>query len=146
MRAILIDPITQVVSEVEHTGDFMHIYTLLSDPKNGLEVDDFNIVVLNDEGETLYVDGEGLLKESTRWFFKWKEYGQPLPGRGLILGSDEAGETIATKLSLDFVRQMVEYTELSVEGFVTRTGTTELFGAKAALIEQRPIFGPPKAR
>lgn len=90
MKAILIDPTCNMVSEVSYSGDYEEIYKLI-------DCDTFTCVDLG-EGETLYLDDEGLFKNET-YLFQMKGAHQPFAGKGLILGTDEEGETIATKLS-----------------------------------------------
>ena len=64
-----------------------------------------------DDSETLYVDDEGLYAENQR-FFTWDGYPKPLAGRGLILGTDEEGESIDT----DMEPEDVETCHLLTEG------------------------------
>jgi hypothetical protein len=144
MKAILIDPIARTISEVQHNGDYRQIYQYLSDKDNGLDVDDFNVVQI-DQRNAFYVDGEGLLKRP-RYFFVWRGAPQPYAGRGLILGNNGAGETVATTWDLNKVRTYVEFTQLSVQGFATDEGMTKhpLFGDDAVpFIRHTPVFGPP---
>jgi hypothetical protein len=82
MRAILIDPFTQTIEEVDYSGDYKDIYSLI-------ECDLFTTVYLpNTSDDTLFVDDEGLYVENQR-FFKIDGFEQPLAGRGLLLGTDE---------------------------------------------------------
>ena len=159
MKAILIDPVAETVTEVEHDGDYHQIYELLSDKEHGLNVGTFEIVRLgvktpDDKIEnTLYVDENGLLNEP-RYFFIYQGYHQPLAGRGLILGTtledetdvtDEGGKSIGTTLTVEEVRSRVAFKQLSVEGFEQSEGVTDhpVFG-RTPFIRSRPIFGPPK--
>jgi|SRR5215471_5432403 len=150
MRAILIDPIRETVTETEFNGDFRHIYELLSDKENGLDVGDFNVVRITGDhqhGDDIYVDGEGLLKQP-RYFFRWHGYYNPLAGRGLIIAHNEEGESIATKLSLNLVREHVRFVQLSVKGFETsyKEGVRkpELGPEPINVIKSVAIFGPPE--
>jgi hypothetical protein len=82
MRAILIDPFTQTIEEVDYSGDYKDIYSLI-------ECDLFTTVYLpNTSDDTLFVDDEGLYVENQR-FFKIDGFEQPLAGRGLLLGTDK---------------------------------------------------------
>lgn len=145
MRAILIDPVAKTVSEVEYNGDYRQIDVLLSDKDNGLNVDCFTVVSIDDDDD-IFVDDEGLLKDP-KHFFVWKGYGQPLAGRGLILGHRGDGESIATTLKLDEVRDNVAFVKLSVAGFDTTEGVKidERLGPEPInYIRTVPVFGPPK--
>ena len=96
MRAILIDPFTETISEVEYVGPYQQIYALLS--HETMPVDTFTTVNLGDENQNaIFVDDNGLLNDPTH-FFVWMDYAQPLAGKGLILGCDDEGESIATDL------------------------------------------------
>lgn len=87
MRAVLIDPTTQTITEVtDYIDTLQGMYDALSSPD--CKVEDINSVRV---GQFIYlwVDGEGYLKEPTPPLFEWRGYGQPLAGKGLILGFDE---------------------------------------------------------
>lgn len=143
MKAILIDPIAHTFTEVEHNGCYKQIYQYLSDIANSLMVDDFNAVRI-DARNILWVDGEGLLK-NPRYFMLLRGYAQPLAGRGLILGSD-GPETVATSLTIEWAKENIRFTELSVQGFTHEEGKQRhpMFGDEEInFIRQTPIFGPP---
>lgn len=145
MRAILIDPIARTFTEAEHNGDYKQIYEFLSDPLFGVEVDDFNSVRINYDN-ILWVDGEGLLK-NPRYFMLLRGYSQPLAGRGLILGTNDEGESVGTTLTIAWCKQNIRFTELSVQGFEHSEGRGKhpLFGDEEInIIKQVPVFGPPE--
>lgn len=102
MRAILIDPFTETVTEVDHTGGLEDIYNW---------TDCVCITSCNpfsDREHTMFLDDEGLYRDDQA-FFGYVGYGQPLAGRALVVGVDEAGETVACKLSLEGVRAHVGF-------------------------------------
>jgi hypothetical protein len=140
IRGILIDPVAERIEYAAYDGHYTHIYKLLSDPENNLEVGTFAVVQV-DEKESLYVDDNGLLK-NPRYFFIWSSYPQPLAGRGLILGVNRGGSDVSTKMTLDSVRRMVRFTKLSVKGFDHYEGTTTKFGEEFHVIGSKPKFGP----
>ena len=107
MRAILIDPVKGSVSEVEYTGETENIHEWLSDTANGLEVNTLTAVNIT-KHDTLFVDDEGLLKEP-RYLFEIRDYPHPLAGRGLILGLDGQGESVATELKLQDVKARLKF-------------------------------------
>ena len=109
VRAILIDPFACTVTEVEHdASDYRHIYTLLS--HESMPVDCFTCAYSDrlQPGEAIYVDDNGLLKPCDR-FFVFAGYPDPLAGKGLILGSDEDGETAAATSDLDSIRARIVF-------------------------------------
>ena len=100
MKAIIIDPQTMTVEETDFVGDYRDI-------QNTVQCRCFTIV--NIDGPTndaLFVDDEGLLKGSGHVF---KYMGYPLVGRGLILGTDDEGESIGTGLTVPDVSANVEW-------------------------------------
>ena len=86
MRAILIDPVKKVVTEVEYSGDFNQIYELI-------HASCFTMAGRVGR-DSMYVDDEGLFDPKFGWF-KWVSYPTPLAGYGLLMGTDRAGETVA---------------------------------------------------
>lgn len=89
-KAILIDAKTNSVTLVE-VGEYTDIYKHC-----GYET--FTCVGLGN-GETLYVDDEGLIN-GTNFGFKIEGYDNPLMGNGLILGSTSDGDSKDTALSV----------------------------------------------
>lgn len=100
MKAILIDPTLNLIQEVEYSGDYKTIYKLI-------DCSTFTCVDLG-FGETLYLDDEGLYKDETYMFHYDGAY-QPFAGKGLILGTDDEGEAIATRLTTLSVCKKVEF-------------------------------------
>lgn len=102
MRAILIDPQARRISEVQYTGDYRNIYTHIG-------ANTFDIVHLNRGGDTLFVDDEGLLKPN--YYFQWvpADHLIILAGKGLILGTNAEGDSIATKMPLVDVDMAVRF-------------------------------------
>lgn len=114
MKAILIDAKARTVTEVEYSGNYLDIYTLLSGDEPG-KVDLFTVVQLGD-GDAVYVDDEGLLKPQEH-FFRWKGFDQPLAGNGLVLGTDEGGESTSPKIDFEAVKEAVTFHSAADEGF-----------------------------
>ena len=102
MQAILIDTPNQTIEIVDYSGDYKDIYALLG-------CDLFTTVYLEGVGEdTLYVDDEGLYVEN-QVFFGIAGCPQPLAGRGLILGTDDEGDSTDCTSSLDTIKKMVTW-------------------------------------
>jgi hypothetical protein len=98
MRAIFINTKNREVKEIEFKGDFQDIQTLL-------EVDCFTCVQMDDEGNTLYVDDNGLFNEENDFFQVNTSdlrlsHPYPLSGNGLILGTDDEGESVGTEMEV----------------------------------------------
>ena len=90
------------MTEVEVKGDYKAIYPLL-----GVAVDCFTCVGI-EQDDSIYVDDEGLLKPQIN-FFLYEGYNQPLAGNGLVLGTDEEGESVDPKNTLKFIRSKVTF-------------------------------------
>tara|TARA_R110002012_G_scaffold294538_2_gene490737 strand:+ start:1459 stop:1830 length:372 start_codon:yes stop_codon:yes gene_type:complete len=104
MKAILIDPFDESVSEVEYNGDYKEIYNLA-------DCRTFDVVSLDDTND-VYVDDEGLLKNPTRYFriFSYNTMRLvTLAGKGLILGHNDDGETIATTLNANEYAETIQF-------------------------------------
>jgi len=104
MEAILIDPHTETVSVVDYNGDFREISRIIGDGCRA-----FTVVNIGYSNDGIFVDDEGLLREQATPFFKFRGYPQPLAGRGLILGADEVGESISPRVTLQQVKDSVEF-------------------------------------
>ena len=92
MKAYLIDPWTLSISEVDYSGDYKQIYTFI-------KADLFDVVGINQNGDCIYVDDEGLLKDPDHWILL-EGYDQPLAGRGLVLGTDDEGKSVDPTITL----------------------------------------------
>lgn len=103
MKAILIDSENRTVSEKE-IEDWRGIA-----PSIGCEL--FDIVRL-DNGNGVYVDDEGLMKDPQH-FFVLKGYPNPLAGNGLVLGTNPEGESVSTTLTVEKVKAMVKFYNVS---------------------------------
>lgn len=100
MRTILIDPEAQTVTELDFEGDFRDIQKT---------IDCGCFTTLNINGpkmEAIYVDDEGLLKGSG---FVFSFMGQPLVGKGLVMGCDMEGESIGTDMPLSAFTDQIEW-------------------------------------
>lgn len=86
MRAFLIDPNNQTITEVDYSGDYKQIYDLI-------DCHTFDVVYV-DENHCIYVDDEGLMKPN---LFFWFEDLMPTPlaGKALLLGEDGKDATLA---------------------------------------------------
>lgn len=103
MRAILIDPFTRSISEVDTDASLDETYALL-----GI---DTLTVVKYDPDNALFLDDEGLLKDKeTQEYFWLKGCVQPFAGRGLLIG-DDYGDNRATDLDVAEVRENVRFVD-----------------------------------
>lgn len=104
MKAYLIDPFVPAITEVEYSGDYNQIYKLI-------DCDLFTCVDIDtgDASDTLFVDDEGLISGKPQEFFMIGDYPTPLAGKGLVLGTDQNGESIAPSVDLEKLKNMVTF-------------------------------------
>ena len=107
MKAILINPKEEIIRVISYDGDYKSIYQIL-------ECRMFECVYPFDNGDTLFIDEEGLLKDSNYSFsikaddkkqFPW----QTVMGKALVLGTDAEGESIEHKTSLEEVKSRITF-------------------------------------
>lgn len=97
MKAYLIDPFAKNVTEVNYDGNYKNIYKLISSETN--PVSTFTCVNVNEAEDTVFVDDEGLLGDmNSQQFFTLNGY--PLAGKGLVLGTNEDGDSVEPSISL----------------------------------------------
>lgn len=99
MRAILIDPFTRTVTEVDTDAGLDELYQLL----------DVDLITVMDvgAGHAMILDDEGLLKQKDfQAYFGMKGLDQPLAGKALILGN-KYGENRDATLPLSAVEEKV---------------------------------------
>lgn len=95
MKSILIDPFTRTIKEADYNGDFHQIYEFI-------QCDTFDAVTVNDKGDAVFVDDEGLISGKEQAFFGWLGYPHPLAGRGIVLGSTISdGDSADTTVTLE---------------------------------------------
>ena len=109
MKAFLIDPLaiyeegTPLVYEVDYSGDWRDISKMISMPDR--EVRAFDIARINNQGDGVYVDDEGLFDASVFFTFKSADPDFILAGRGLVLGCDEEGNSISPHVTLEWLKE-----------------------------------------
>lgn len=135
-KAILINPFNKTIEMVDYDfgGSYLQISHLIGTEEC---VKPLFCAVDIDETNTVYIDDEGLYRD-TQAYFMWEGYHQPLQGKGLILGTDyDNGESIPTTLSLDEVKEKVSFHEniqvaptFNVTSFETDEEMLEALGLK----------------
>ena len=113
MKAYYIDPILKFVAQVDFEGDYKEIY-------KWIDATTFDVVTLNGYGDGMYVDDEGLLKQSNHFFEVpvWQgEYSsrggyvqRMYAGKALILGVDSNGDSDDVKgLKFAFLQDRIKF-------------------------------------
>lgn len=135
-KAILINPFNKTIEMVDYDfgGSYLQISHLIGTEEC---VKPLFCAVDIDETNTVYIDDEGLYRD-TQAYFMWEGYHQPLQGKGLILGTDyDSGESIPTTLSLDEVKEKISFHDnvqvapsFTVTSFETDEEMLEALGLK----------------
>jgi hypothetical protein len=96
----LIDPAARSIAPWLYNGDWQTIA-----PAIRICPSPFALVDIGD-GDCIYVDDEGLLKPLD-WFFAVKGGPQPFAGCGLVLGSNDEGETLSARIALEELKSRI---------------------------------------
>ncbi len=81
MKAYFINAVTKTITEIRLTKDYRDI-------QKAIGCDCFTVAGTMRNGDSLYVDDEGLLKEPENFFYAPQFYPSPLAGNGVVLGCD----------------------------------------------------------
>jgi len=91
IRAILIDPFTQTVKEVNTATGIDALYALLD-----CTCITITGISFGRKGLDMILDDEGLLKDPEHQrYFKYQNLAQPFAGRALLTSSDRKGNTVS---------------------------------------------------
>lgn len=108
MRAILIDAAARTITEIDiEKGADSGAHAL----ERAIGCDIFQMAMNYPNGDVLYVDEEGLLKPAPHWF-RVRSGHQAFAGNGVLLGSDNQGESVDVKTTLDDLRATVTFMSL----------------------------------
>lgn len=98
---ILIDPDTRTVSHVEVKGDYTAIYPII-------DARCFTVAPIKGDGDGIYLDDNGLFSVGKAvWYTDL--YPEGLIGKGLIMGTDEEGESVSPVIDIETVRQSIRW-------------------------------------
>lgn len=100
IQAFFINAKEQTVTQMEIKQDLQTYYDLI-----GCRVVDG---IYLDAENFCYVDDEGLLKEQ-EGYFALANFPRPFAGNGIIVGTDEEGNDVSSKLVLEEVRRNVKF-------------------------------------
>jgi hypothetical protein len=106
MKAFLIDPYAMTVTETTYSGNYNEIY-------GKIDCSIFTCVTFNDEEDTVFIDDEGLVNGKEQAFFRIIDTPRgdtyPLVGKGLVLGTDEDGESVEPKITLEKLKKQIQF-------------------------------------
>jgi hypothetical protein len=101
MKAFLINPIDEIIEEVEFHGDYKQIYKYI-------DASPFGVVDIPND-DTIYIDDEGLYKDNQH-FFIHKDVPTPLGGKALVLGADhDSGNSVSVHTTLKELKDMITF-------------------------------------
>jgi len=103
-KAIKIDVVKQDVYEIELSDDYKAIYGAIG---NGCTI--FCAPIEFENGDTLYSDEEGLLHEKMVGCFMMENWKYPLVGNAIILGTDDEGDSIDAKSTIEEIKNQVTF-------------------------------------
>lgn len=110
MRAILIDPFLQLITEVQLADDIADYYRLIGCER-------FAVAAELPNGDDIFVDDEGLLKGPTAFFgVSLPDYPFPFAGRGLVVGKGQEGEALDAVSSLSEIATWVAFGRFVIAG------------------------------
>lgn len=91
IKAILIDSAAQTFSEINVSNHYEYYKHL------GWECTAFDVPLILDNGDSLFVDDEGLIHEIKGGFYI-TGLDFPIAGNGLLIGGDEEGDDVKTTI------------------------------------------------
>ena len=123
IKVILIDPFACTIEHVEVDGDdYKSYYPLLSHETKAVDrFDSVQCSVLKGR-DTIFVDDEGL--DAPVRFFLTVGTGQPLAGKGLIIGADARGNPVDAASDIGVVRFCTVFAEPIVLNGEEQLGAT----------------------
>ncbi len=102
MHAYLLDPVDLAISKITYLGNWRDIAALISWDDHDVRV--FITVQINEAGDTLYLDDEGLFGDPRYWLLH-RCTGNWFAGKGLVLGCDEHGNATSPTCTLPWLRR-----------------------------------------
>lgn len=130
-------------AEVNYSADMLQAWYWLIDTK-GSPIDVRNV----GEGETLIFDDEGLFKLTEGETYPFAEFRglDPIAGKVLLMGVDDDGDTVSTKIPQVLVERAVTFTRRTYNGIGPTTESEidhPIFG-RTVMISSRANFGDPQ--
>jgi hypothetical protein len=110
MKAFLINPLDETIIEVDHdASDYKNI-------SKTIDAQYFTTVQIDADGDTIYLDDEGLLHGNHKHTFTLdKVFHQTYVGKGLVLGTDiKSGDAKDVDTSLETLKSRIEFNKLQL--------------------------------
>lgn len=113
MKAILIDPHSETISEVFYDGNWKTI-------AQWIDADLFDVVQIGND-DLIYVDDDGLSKHGQKFFYM-QGWPHPLAGKALVLGDSHYGEVEDVHTDIELFRNSIKFMDGRTVRFLTKTG------------------------
>lgn len=101
MKALLIDPATKTVSEIEIEEGIKAIQKAIGD-----ECTTFACPITLDNNDCFYVDDEGLFHDITGGIMM-KDWNFPIVGKIVVLGTNNRGKSVDVKTKADDLAKLI---------------------------------------
>ena len=109
MKAILINAKDRTIELVENNGDLSSMYDAIG--CDMVEIGHFD----TSNGDTLWVDEEGLLKDPQ---FGFVLYDKQFAGNGIIYGSNIGGDNISVRSTIDSIIEHLLFFRVEAEASI----------------------------
>ena len=107
MKAILIDAENFEVKEIDLEVDEVN-EVVIEDISKHLKCSHFDVARIGN-GDAIFVDDEGLLRNGVQPAFQHKDYHSLLVGNGVVLGSGSMGESLPPKTTVEEIRDSIQF-------------------------------------
>ena len=111
LEGFLIDPLSQRIIKVPVKPGIDDIYRLI-------QADTFDVAYFNDNLDCVFIDDNGLLHEGPKQFFYINGLHQPMAGRGLVLGTNGAGESVNPTVTREWLVENTGFVHQLVPGAI----------------------------
>jgi hypothetical protein len=111
MKALLINSTQKTITEIDLDKGLDPIYKAIG---NGCNC--FACPVVFDNGDTLYVDDEGLFKQQ-EGAFMFPNWAYPIVGNAVIVGCDDEGESVDAKSTPQDFSDIMWLNQAQVENY-----------------------------
>lgn len=106
IKAVLIDPYKETVTDITYDGNYRSIYPLIHCT---------TFTVLNFNDDDLFIDDEGLLYVNNMTkFFSVPTYPKPLAGYGMIIGYNDEGDAANVRHNAAYYRSKIHFLDVEM--------------------------------
>ncbi len=112
VTGILIDPWTQTIKAKNFAHHYKNINKIIG-------AHTFDVLTFNKFEDGIFIDDNGLYAEfKCPWIIETDWGKQALVNKGLVLGVNSKGESIAPKESIDKIKERISFGEKAFQGFL----------------------------